>query len=310
MARKKLTYFALVVLLAVLCGPLTAFAQDPSTLSPEQREVLGRLFTEARNAFEADDYPTSIARLEEAYALLPEPNILYRIAEMHEELGQREQAMARYQAYLIARPDAPNAAVVRTRVERLSAEQDAATPKTGRLTIDSVPQGAWVYLNRDERKGKTPLELEVKPGKHSIRIELSGHESSERTIDVEAGELRTFDFRLSNLQAEVVDEPSVAPWVLVSVGATSAIASGVLFVIATDRQDTLDAYDAARRTEGRPADYDSVLDQEKTYRAAGWTAAGLAVGAFATGGLWWWLDRSGETQVAVGATGVQVVTSF
>lgn len=308
MARKELIFGVLLALSA----PQALFAQDPSSLSAEQRDVLGRLFTEARNAFEANDYPTSIARLEEAYALLPEPNILYRIAEMHEELGERDRAIARYEAYLVARPDAPNAAVVKTRVQRLRAEQDAATPKTGRLTIDSVPQGARVYLNQNERQGTTPLELEVEPGDHVIRLEYEGYEPSERAIGVEAGDLRTFDFRLTAVAKPVVpvDEASAAPWVLFSVGAASAITSGVFFVIASDRQDTLDAYDAARRSGARPADYDSVLDQEKTYRVAAWSTAGVAVGALAVGGLWWWLDDSGERQVSVGPTGVRVVTSF
>ena len=74
--------FAWIVLLLLFC-PLVASAQDASSLSETERESLGRLFTEAREAYDAKDYPTSIARLEAAYRIFPEPNILYRIAEMH-----------------------------------------------------------------------------------------------------------------------------------------------------------------------------------------------------------------------------------
>lgn len=302
------------MMLAVALWPAPMFGQDPSSLSPEEREVLGRLFTEARSAYDVRDYGTSIARLEEAYALLPEPNILYRIAEMHEELGQRDQAIASYEAYLTARPGAPNTAVVRTRVERLRAEKEAAAPKTARLTIDSVPQGARVYVDANERKGVTPLELDVKPGAYTIRLELDGHEPAERPISVEAGELRSFDFNLSSTAPPVVPtaphEPSLAPWVIAGAGGSLAIASSVLLLIAVDRQDTIDAYDASRDRTQRPADYDSVLDQEMTYRVAGWTAAGLAVGCLATAGVLWWLDDADEVALGVTPAAVNLVVRF
>lgn len=300
---------AILVSLAIALSAPNVVAQTVESLSTEQRELLGRLFTDARTAYDAQDYPTSIARLEEAYALLPEPNILYRIAEMHEELGNREQALKVYTQFLQDKPDAPNAAVVQTRVERLRAEREAARPKTARLTIDSVPQGAVVYLGGIERKGVTPVELEVPPGEHEIRLAFEGYQDSSRTIEVEAGDLRTFDFRLSSTEIIATQEASIAPWVLGGLGVGSGITAGILLLVASDRQDTLDAWDAARDGTPRPAEYDQVLDQEQTYRVVGWTAAGVAAACLVGAGVWWWLDDSGAA-VSVGPTSAQLRVSF
>lgn len=303
----------IAILLALLCLWHPVFAQDINTLSEEQRTLLGRLFTDARTAYEARDYPTSIARLEDAYALLPEPNILYRIAEMREELGERDAAIDYYTRYYNARPDAPNAAVVKTRIDRLKAEQEAARPKTARLTIDSLPQGARVYLNTVERKGSTPVEIDVPPGTHTVRLELQGHQDSSRTIDVEAGELRTFDFRLRPIEVTapvVPDEPSVIPWVVGGFGVASGIASTVFFFLAADKQDTLDAWDDARPNVIRPAEYDTVLDQELTYRALAWTTAGVAAASLITAGIWWWADSDTEPTVLLSPQGVTLQAAW
>ncbi|MEZ4460606.1 MAG: PEGA domain-containing protein [bacterium] len=292
--------------------PATVSAQTIDELAPEQRELLGRLFTEARTAYDANDYATSIARLEEAWAIFPEPNILYRIAEMHEQLGERDAAIGRYGEYLTNRPDAPNAVVVKTRIKRLRAERDAARPKTARLTIDSLPQGATVYINDVERQGVTPLEIEVKPGKYAISLVRSDYEPSVRTVEVDAGDLRTFDFRLTKTKADVivVEEPSVAPWVLLGVGASTALASGVLFLVANDRQDTIDAYESTKRTSTRPSDYDQVLDQRETYQKLGIATAGLAAACVVVGGMWWLLDDDESTSVGLTPSGATFRARF
>jgi len=304
-----------ILLLLACCLGGSASAQNIDSLTPQQRELLGRLFTDARTAYDAREYRTSIARLEEAYALLPEPNILYRIAEMYEELGDREQALGYYSRYFAERPDAPNAAVVQTRIERLKAEREAALPKTARLTIDSVPQGARVYLNQDERKGVTPMELIVKPGSHTVRLRLDGYLESQRSMDVEAGELRTFEFQLT-AKTEVdpvtpIPEKSHVPkLILAGSGVLLAVPAITFLVLAADRQDQLDAWDNDKERTERPANYDSVLNDELTFRVVGWSLVGASAAMLIGAGIWWWIDSDSDTSVSVGPNSVNFRTSF
>ena len=64
----------------------------------------------------------------------------------------------------------------------------AASHSTGRLTINTIPAGASVYV--DERQvGRSPLSSELGFGMHTIRVELGGYSSEQRTIDVEVPEM-------------------------------------------------------------------------------------------------------------------------
>jgi serine/threonine-protein kinase len=67
-----------------------------------------------------------------------------------------------------------------------------AAAEQGTIEIDSVPQGAVVWFDGEE-KGATPLELtEVAPGVHLIRLELAKHAPLEAQKRVRAGYSETF----------------------------------------------------------------------------------------------------------------------
>ncbi len=65
----------------------------------------------------------------------------------------------------------------------------------GILTIDSEPSGAKVYID-DVLKGKTPLEIEVEPGRHILRLELEGYKPIEKEISISAGDSLELSFGL------------------------------------------------------------------------------------------------------------------
>ncbi|HYK87888.1 MAG TPA: serine/threonine-protein kinase [Acidobacteriota bacterium] len=54
---------------------------------------------------------------------------------------------------------------------------------TGRLSVESIPSGARVFLN-DEPKGETPLSTEVKADIYRIRIQLDGYETKSDMVEV------------------------------------------------------------------------------------------------------------------------------
>lgn len=59
-------------------------------------------------------------------------------------------------------------------------------PPESRLAVASTPSGAQVRLDGD-LVGRTPLDLEVPPGRHGVRIELDGHMAHEAEVDARAG---------------------------------------------------------------------------------------------------------------------------
>ncbi|MCK6504779.1 PEGA domain-containing protein [Myxococcota bacterium] len=59
---------------------------------------------------------------------------------------------------------------------------------SGRLTINSIPSGATVYVD-NRQVGRSPLSTDLGYGMHTIRVELGGYSSEQRTIDVQVPEM-------------------------------------------------------------------------------------------------------------------------
>jgi hypothetical protein len=68
-----------------------------------------------------------------------------------------------------------------------SAEGTASKEEpTGTVSVATVPDGAEVYVD-DQFYGNSPATLKLKPGKHSIRVKMSGYKEWSRDISTDAG---------------------------------------------------------------------------------------------------------------------------
>jgi len=77
--------------------------------------------------------------------------------------------------------------------EGKNAAQQAATPASppkeeavGTVSVATVPDGADVYAD-DQFYGNAPATLKLKPGKHTIRVKMSGYKDWSRDMAVDAG---------------------------------------------------------------------------------------------------------------------------
>jgi hypothetical protein len=81
--------------------------------------------------------------------------------------------------------------------------------RAAQLKVVSTPEGARVFLD-DDFKGKTPLSLSsVKPGDHSLRVELDGYAPVTRSITMANAGAATEEFRLESTlgRIEVITTP-------------------------------------------------------------------------------------------------------
>lgn len=78
-----------------------------------------RLFLEAEKAYGEGRAERAVMLLEEAYALKPEPVLLYNLARAHETLGHLEQALDCYRRYVAADPKAEGRGAIAVRITAL-----------------------------------------------------------------------------------------------------------------------------------------------------------------------------------------------
>ena len=316
-----------VAAIATFAEPISAQEPpDAGSLTEAQRSELGQLFARAKKAWEAENYLEAIVALEAAYVIFPEPNILHRIGEAHENVGDLASASTFYRRYVEAAPQAKDAGLVRKRVEDierriadLQAQRASEQPEQSALLLDTNPEGAIVRLDDKQVPGRTPVRVELDPGTHRVELRRDGFHPVVRNIEIDAGETISLVYQLDEIAAQDGPKRSAWPWVVGGVGVASLGASvGFLMGFrAADQQVTTwdDERDAAHALGSdvleRPDDYDATVRRSVVFRNLGIGAAGVGVLGVATGVVWL-IARGGKKQerqqpgVVVGpaATGV------
>jgi len=86
----------------------------------------GELAAEAAQHYKRGEFEVSAALVRQAYALYPEPNLLYNLARSLEGMGDNKGALEAYQQYLATGKDIEDRGALERRVATLQAEIDAA----------------------------------------------------------------------------------------------------------------------------------------------------------------------------------------
>lgn len=165
---------AIVACLLVLAWTGAALGGPPSP-----RKQAAALSEVARLRAAHAQYDESVALLDQAYALDPDPTYILIAAKVLEKKGDLAAARQRYERFLQVEKDPKQ---LRRGRERLDALLDRipgglvteVTPPGARVAVDGNPvePGVTVYLRR---------------GPHRVEASLAGHETDVRTVDVSPG---------------------------------------------------------------------------------------------------------------------------
>ena len=138
-------------------GP-NATAKATSTGMDEARKH----FEKGEAAFQAGKYHEALESFNKADELYPHPDFKYNQGACLEKLGKRELAASKYEAYLAEKPNAPDAAKVRTQITKLHEDASKASESAfdkGKAAYDAgnYKEAAAAFSEAYEHKPKPDL---------------------------------------------------------------------------------------------------------------------------------------------------------
>jgi hypothetical protein len=131
--------YAGLLLLFVLAMPAHA---EPTAAD---KKHAGELATESAKHYKRGEFEVSVALLRQAYALYPEPNLLYNLARSLEGMGDKRGAVDHYNKYLASAKHIDDRGAIERRVatlEREIADKTSGAKPDVATTGDSKPKAA------------------------------------------------------------------------------------------------------------------------------------------------------------------------
>jgi hypothetical protein len=313
---------AVVVSSALVAGP--ARGEDPSSSHQASKH-----FQHGVSLYGEADYRAALAEFKRAYALAPNPAVLYNVGETQYELEDYAGALATFERFLA---ETPPDDVHRPEV---NGDLEVLRTRVGHMSIVTVPPGADLTVD-DQPAGKTPLErpLLVSVGRRKVVAAIGGRAPTTRYVDVAAEDNLAVTVQLVDA-AESAPFPGpretpfhpldtreastsgrtlrVVGWTVTGALAAGAVTFGILAVTESHALET------ARR--GFPASADTLnrdAQRTTTYSvlADSLTAAAVVVGGATLLSFWLSPSRSaGATgssamRMMLGPTSVRLQTTF
>lgn len=282
----RLFILTIVLALTTVAGP--AAADSAAT------------FSEAVKLFTDKDYGAALPLFREVHGESKSPNARIYIARCLLQLGKLPEAYDEMKGTVA---DATAAAekddkYVPTR-DSAAAELALLEPRIGKLiiAIAEPPDGVAASVNGAALEaGRLGAPLAVVPGTVTVKVEAPGKETTERTIDVPAGQMRTLALTLHDVAdetppAQPVDEPAdeggsggglrIAGFVVAGVGLAGI---GVFAITAAMAQSGFDGLQSDCGGARCPDSEQSRVDEGRTLQTVANVSLGVG-GALLIGGV-------------------------
>ncbi len=178
-----------------------AAKQSAAPAANANKTRAAELFKKSADAYLHGDFKGAIALLDEAYALDPQPVLVYNQARAHEGLGNTDEAIALYERYLTEEPSSPDRGAIEQRLATLKRQQE-----------------------EKKRLEKEKVEIEQKRAQQEQQEkQLAEREQESKSAPASTSEPR---------------KRSVMPYVVAGVGVAGLAAGTVFGVLALDKEST------------------------------------------------------------------------
>lgn len=177
-ARSTRRWFGALVAVVALCFCAPLYAQGSDEALDTVREANGH--------YDAGEFSRALLKYRQAYDVLEDVRLLYRIGLSYENLGNYARARQTLLRYLELDNDSPVEGRVRAKIDQL---RDLEENIQAYLVIDSVPAGATVYLNEymGEPEGEAPVTMPVGAGENIVTLVFPDRQRLQAVVEVGAG---------------------------------------------------------------------------------------------------------------------------
>jgi hypothetical protein len=237
-----------VAAVLVLAGPGEVSAQTDAA-----RATARERYAEAQRLFDSRQFAAAEAKFREAYAAVPNPVVLRAIAAAQEQQNNAAGAIATLQQYLRDAPNANDRAEVERRIVELGSRRAI-------ITFNSAPPGAEIIVDGQPTGQRTPVEVQIMPGEHTLELRLQGYPPVSQRFTAVANTRVRLDVNIAQAQAmganggdgRVADpsggggggggsaDPSIGVWISAGVAAAGLISGTVFGFLALSEQSNFD----------------------------------------------------------------------
>jgi hypothetical protein len=160
-----------------------AWAQKPTDKSPATAAAdiaaAKKHYAEGEKKLKAEDFEGALVEFQAANDIKSAPQSERNIGICEDNLGHFPSAVEWYEKFLAHVPDklAAQGDEIKKRVAVIQA-------MPGKVHVDSNPPGAAVTIDGKPQAGVTPIETDLPPGSHELKLTEAGRLPGGKTIDV------------------------------------------------------------------------------------------------------------------------------
>lgn len=204
MKSYKFLIFSLLLTLTLPSTPARA-------LTPAEQRELHDTITQANAHWEAKRFEQALPLYQLAYKKSAHPDLLYRIAQIHERRAHYALAITAYSDYLKLAPQNPYAQRIASHILALEEKKKDAQPT---LSIRTSPPGASVFLDGWKLDDLSPMSTTLDEGTYLLEVKLEGYEPRSEELSLKNGDNASRTFKLAEeAQQELpmpMDEPALS----------------------------------------------------------------------------------------------------
>jgi len=209
MALERCILACVVAAVVSLAQPPFARAQEPpaarggqaTNASPTKADLAAakKHYGDGEKKYKVGDYAGALADFKAANEVKSTPQAERYIGLCEDALGHFSAAVESYEKFLAHVPDKMTA-----QGEEIHKRSAEIKQLPGKVHVDSNPPGAAVTIDERPQGAPTPMDVELAPGTHSVRLTAEGRLPTEKQIDVAFASSQT-------IRADLDPAPPPAP---------------------------------------------------------------------------------------------------